>query len=63
MESKIKEYMDSHSKIPFNIPDKCTKCANYYKGKCLYWNINITQEVINECDKNNNYCGCIIRFF
>lgn len=67
MENKIKEYVDSHSKTPFNIPDKCFRCANYYRGNCLayedYWNIDITQEVIDECEENNNYKESIIRFF
>ena len=67
MGSKIKEYVESHSKTPFNIPDKCIRCANYYRGNCLayedYWNIDITQEVIDECEENNNYKESIIRYY
>jgi hypothetical protein len=58
---------DEEQVEPFNIPDKCTKCANYYRGNCLvyqdYWNIDITQEVIDECEENNNYRESIIRLY
>lgn len=67
MVNKIKEHVDSHSKTPFTIPDKCTKCANYYKGNCLayedYWDINITQKVIDECEEKNNYRENITKLY
>jgi hypothetical protein len=67
MTGNIKEHVDSHSKTPFKIPEKCIRCANYYRGNCLayedYWNIDITQEVIDECEENNNYRESIIRLY